>query len=351
MRRRDFLKTAALGAVAGWTHDLACAAAPLHRKLPRWRGFNLQEKFNVARNRPFLESDFEWMAAWGFDFARLPMDYRCWTDRDNPYQLNEKVLREIDQAVEFGRKHGVHVDLNLHRAPGYTVARPPEKLNLWADEEAQKQFDFQWSQFARRYRGIPSSQLSFDLVNEPARIDSATYAKVARRVVAAIREVDPDRLVISDGLQWGRDPVFELVDLGVAQSTRGYDPMPISHYQASWVGGQRWPEPTWPLKQGDRTLDRQWLRRDRIVPWKNLESKGVGVHVGEWGAYNKTPHEVVLRWMRDYLTLWKEAGWGWALWNFRGSFGILDSGRSDVAYDSFRGLQLDRRMLELLQQS
>ena len=41
---------------------------------------------------------------------------------------------------------------------------------------------------------------------------------------------------------------------------------------------------------------------------------------------------------------------GYALWNFRGSFGILDSGRSDVAYDEFHGHKLDRKMLELLQQ-
>jgi endoglucanase len=52
--------------------------------------------------------------------------------------------------------------------------------------------------------------------------------------------------------------------------------------------------------------------------------------------------------MRDSLDLWKEAGWGWALWNLRGSFGILDSGRRDVVYESFRGHKLDREMLELL---
>jgi len=365
MHRRDFLKTAVLGAgaaMAGVRSGRAGGAGPepagkpsgaraLARRLPRWRGFNLLEKFIVTRgNKPFVASDFEWMSRWGFDFVRLPMDYRCWTDRADPYKLDEKTLGEIDQVVELGRKHGVHVNLNLHRAPGYTVAKPPEKLDLWKDEEAQKQFDFQWGQFARRYRGIPSERLSFDLVNEPAHVDAPTYAKVVRRVVAAIRREDPDRLIVADGRQWGREPVFELADLGVAQSTRGYDPMPISHYQASWVGGQRWPEPTWPLKQGGRVLDRDWLRKDRIEPWKKLAAKGVGVHVGEWGAFNKTPHDVVLRWMRDCLTLWKEAGWGWALWNFRGPFGILDSGRADVAYDDFHGHQLDRKMLELLEQ-
>ena len=46
--------------------------------------------------------------------------------------------------------------------------------------------------------------------------------------------------------------------------------------------------------------------------------------------------------------LWGD-GWGWALWNFRGGFGVLDSQRSDVTYETWEGHPLDRAMLELLQ--
>ncbi|HOM16163.1 MAG TPA: cellulase family glycosylhydrolase [Thermoguttaceae bacterium] len=361
MNRRHFLRLSAGGIVGGTLaigpRILAGEPAPkptqhpLWKKLPRWRGFNLVEKFMFpSRNKPFVEQDFQWMADWGFDFVRLPMDYRCWTDPKDPYKLIEKTLAEIDQAVEWGRKYGIHVCLNFHRAPGYTVARPPEKLNLWKDEEAQKQFAFHWAAFARRYRGVKPEHLSLNLVNEPAGVSPEDYAKVARRAVDAIRKEDPQRLIIADGRQWGREPVWELVPLEIAQSTRGYEPMQISHYQASWVNAQGWPLPTWPLKRGNQTIDRQWLRQDRIEPWKKLADAGVGVHVGEWGAYNKTPHEVVLRWMRDCLTLWKEAGWGWALWNFRGSFGVLDSDRTDVAYEDFHGHKLDRKMLDLLRE-
>ena len=40
--------------------------------------------------------------------------------------------------------------------------------------------------------------------------------------------------------------------------------------------------------------------------------------VGEFGAFNQTPHNVALDWMRDCLEAWRMADWGWALWNFRG---------------------------------
>jgi endoglucanase len=72
------------------------------------------------------------------------------------------------------------------------------------------------------------------------------------------------------------------------------------------------------------------------------------VHVGEWGAYRFTPHKVVLAWVRDSLDLWTEAGWGWSMWNLRGTFGPLDSERTDVQYENWRGHKLDREMLELI---
>jgi endoglucanase len=53
--------------------------------------------------------------------------------------------------------------------------------------------------------------------------------------------------------------------------------------------------------------------------------------------------------MRDMLGLYKQAGWGWALWNFAGSFGICDSGRADVKYETWHGRKLNRAMLEVLQ--
>jgi hypothetical protein len=100
---------------------------------------------------------------------------------------------------------------------------------------------------------------------------------------------------------------------------------------------------------GSKMEDRRWLWDTTVVPWQQAQKQGTGVMVGEFGCYNKTPHDVTLAWMEDCLANWKQADWGWALWNFRGSFGILDSQREDVPYEEFQGHQLDRKMLELLQ--
>lgn len=56
-----------------------------------------------------------------------------------------------------------------------------------------------------------------------------------------------------------------------------------------------------------------------------------------------------LSWFRDVLETLTGWGIGYALWNFRGPFGVLDSGRKDVAYQPWHGHALDADLLKLLQ--
>jgi endoglucanase len=178
------------------------------------------------------------------------------------------------------------------------------------------------------------------------------YVEIVRALVAGIREEDPGRLIFADGINIGQAPVMGIVDLGLVQSTRGYLPKAVSHYTANWVPADEFETfhlPAWPLQDDQgQTWDRARLKREYVDKYRPLTDRGVQVHVGEWGVFNKTPHAVALAWMEDCLSVWKEAGWGFAMWNLRGTFGVLDSERQDVAYEDFKGHKLDRKMLELL---
>ena len=324
---------------------------PSPRKLPLWFGFNLQEKFNADWGaRRFDERDFAWIAELGFNFVRLPMDYRTWTEPGNWSVLRQSVLEEIDQVLRWAEQYRLHVNLNFHRAPGYSVTLPEEPRSLWTNDEALHVCATHWSNFARRYKGVPNKHLSFNLLNEPPAIDASVHRTVIQRLTDAVRLQDPSRLMICDGAAWGTAPPVELVGLDVAASTRGYAPMQITHYQAEWIGGaERWSVPSYPAPATpEAQRERETARKQEVEPWQALQSRGVGVMVGEFGVYSRTPHPVVLSWMRDRLRLWRDAGWGWALWNFRGPFGVIDSGRRDVQFERWRGAQLDRAMLDLL---
>ena len=51
----------------------------------------------------------------------------------------------------------------------------------------------------------------------------------------------------------------------------------------------------------------------------------------------------------DYVDLWPAAGWGWAMWNFTGPMGIIDSDRADVEYENWHSHKVAREMLTLAQ--
>ena len=372
MDRRGFIKglTASAVAVAG-ARDVIGESMQTDidaRRIPRWRGFNLQGRFGTAERpyngRAFDEFDFATMVEWGFDFARLPLSYWVWGRKDDWSVINEESLKEIDRAIELGRQHGIHININFHRIPGYCInERELEPADLFSGTRAQRDQAlaaavYHWKAFAKRYQGIPNAQLSFDLINEPPKMRSyegyleERYVEIVKALVAGIHAVDSKRLIFADGINIGQAPVIGIVDLGLVQSTRGYLPKAVSHYTATWVPRDEFESfnfPTWPLKDDrGRIWDRARLKVENIDPYKPLIDRGVQIHVGEWGCFNQTPHDVTLAWMRDCLSLWKEAGWGFSLWNLRGSFGVMDSDRKDVQYENYKGHKLDRKMLELL---
>jgi endoglucanase len=98
------------------------SAAPA--KNPRWYGFNLLEYFSTdadwmkyfpyKNDGMFREDDFRWIRDWGFNWVRLPMDYRFWTAPDL-FTINEKQIEPIDRAIRLGEKYGIHVNICLHR--------------------------------------------------------------------------------------------------------------------------------------------------------------------------------------------------------------------------------------------
>ncbi len=368
---------------------------------PSWYGFNLLEYFSTdpdwmkyfpyKNDGMFLESDFRWIRDWGFNFVRLPMDYRFWTDSQDLMRIYEKKVEPIDRAVRLGEKYGVHVNISLHRAPGFCVLDgldpvvtgihvTPEKTSFYKDRAALEAFIHQWTFFAHRYKGISNEFVSFNLVNEPflpltseertqlmerrksepqeaigheTEVRGAKeYARVARAAIEGIRAVDPQRLIVSDGSSGGVTPVADLFSTGVLQSPHDYYPPELTHHQCEWARGwvTRTEPPTWPLKDshGKVIADRKTIA-DFVRPWRGLEQQGVPIHFGEMGCYKHTLPEVVLAWFSDTLDTLGELKSGWALWNFRGPFGVLDTERPGTKFEDWQGHQLDRPLLTLLQ--
>jgi endoglucanase len=375
MKRRSFIATTAGTVAAGIVGKAAFVLAATNNKLPKWRGFNLLDFFSPdpSNLRTATKDEyFLWMRDWGFDFVRIPIAYPVYLNIDRTkditpedvYRIDEAMVARIDTLVQKAMKAGLHVSMNLHRAPGYCVnAGFNEPYNLWKDQAAQDAFCFHWNMWAKRYRSESRNRISFDLVNEPSMredmndqhskrstVPGDVYRKVVVAAMDAIRKENKERMIIADGNDVGARVIPEIADLDVGQSCRGYHPGIISHYKAPWAMKDidNLPEPKWPGQVGNQYLSREMLEKF-YEPWIKLKNNGVGVHCGECGCWNKTPHEVFLAWFGDVLDILTSNGIGYALWEFSGSFGVLNSGRADVAYEDWHGEKLDRKMLNLLQ--
>jgi len=415
--RRTLLKAGAVAASAVFLNSSLVAAAysgageyPTNSdptkssspaRNPRWYGFNLLEYFSTdpdwmkyfpyKNDGMFREDDFRWIRDWGFTWVRLPMDYRFWTAPDL-FTIHEKRVEPIDRAIRLAEKYGIHVNLCLHRAPGLCIldtmdqkltgiAVTKEKTNVFSDPHTFDAFVHQWTYFASRYKDISSQKLSFNLVNEPVALPNDSeraemekngpittkdlfsaeflqshakdYTRLAAASAKAIRDHDPNRLVVTDGYPGAGAPIPALFATGMLQSCHTYAPIQVTHHNCEWVRGvlpASQPTPTWPLRDGDGKIscDRETLEKT-FHPWAGLATKGVPIHFGEMGCYKYTPPETVLAWFNDTLDVLGQLNSGWALWNFRGPFGVLDTERAGTKFEQWRGHQLDRPLLSLLQ--
>lgn len=375
MKRRNFIKTTGLATAGIGLAGSTFSNSEIKNKLPRWRGFNLLDFFTPNKNHSrgvTTDEEFKWMADWGFDFVRIPMAYPRYVKFDSAKKITpEEVLnfdeREIEKVVklvENANKYGLHVSLDLHRAPGFCVnAGFNEPYNLWEDNDAQQAFYAHWEMWAKTFASKSRQQLSFDLVNEPCTredmndqysrrgaIPGKLYREVVLNCMKVIHIHNPDRLIVADGNDVGSKVIPEIFDLNVGQSCRGYFPHYISHYRAPWVfkNPDDSPAVVWPGKIDGKEFTRKSIE-EFYQPWIDAVKQGVGVHCGESGCYNQTPHDVFLAWFEDVLSVLTENNIGWGLWEFKGTFGLLNSGRKDVDYKNWYGYKLDEKLLKLLQ--
>lgn len=321
-------------------------------------GFNFQwmTSWSVGQKpEPADERALDFLAEAGFNFVRVPLDYRFWTKGFDYFHPDESMFTYIDRYLDACRSRGIHLCLNLHRAPGYCANRiDPERHNLWLDTVAQDAFVFLWEVFACRYKDVSGACLSFDLVNEPPGpgdrgMTRKNHAALVRRTVAAIRAIDVQREIVIDGLGGGYLAMPELADLGATHSGRGYHPMPVSHHRAGWWEDHvHAPAPMYPgLRYQGRRWDRAALK-DSYGPWREVERRGTRIHIGEFGCFKHTPNDIAMRWLADLLDVYQEFRWGYALWNFQGPFGIVEHGRPGAVFEPLRGYQVDRALLDLL---
>jgi len=216
------------------------------------RGFNLMSKILVGEwvNGDADEWAFKFMTEEGFNFARIPMEVQqLYTDAKFTVWNNDALL-EIDRIIALGQKYNVHILLDLHTLPGIRPGgieasdsefNSDERLAIWKDI---------FYVISRRYKDVPSNDLSYNLINEPYQIASEDYMDNISQVRSIIREVDTTKYLFIDPNNWSGAPLYELLsfdDPYLVATPHFYQPFLVTHYLAEWVdGADLYPEPEYP---------------------------------------------------------------------------------------------------------
>lgn len=223
---------------------------PTHDKLPSsWKGMGISKTKDTVNHyyRDFQEAEIAFLTENGFNFTRIFFNFVSLGYPDFPEDMtmiNEQELRELDQLIAWGIKHGVHIQLSISNAFNGSGS-----FDISDDE--WELFRAYWEALAVRYAGIPSCYLTFDLANEiqPSPENVASGVNHLQDVVDSVRNADPNRVLL---LSFNDNPWKEWVEgvasLGLSLAYHPYRPTYITKGEQYYYapGDTPWPYPHFP---------------------------------------------------------------------------------------------------------
>ena len=292
------------------------------------------------------DADIALIARMGFDNVRLSIDATPLEEAPlSPEGLNADFMGRLDRALDTILADGLAVQVDLH-------PEEPFKMQLRTSNLAVDHLVMLWRKLAAHYANRDPERVFFEIMNEPEETDSYRWGGMQARLAEAIRDVAPRNTIIATGANYSdiRDLLAQspLPDGNVIYNFHFYDPHTFTHQGAGW--GTSWWQYThglpYPANEStmvelqkevpegpDRmALQAYWLDHwdahrirvliDDAAAWG--KSKHVPLLCNEFGVYRENADPTSRNaWIRDVRTALEADGIGWAMWDYRGGFGVV----------------------------
>jgi hypothetical protein len=234
-----------------------------------------------------VEDDIRLIKSVGFNLVRIPLHWNLFMTEEGV--VTGEGWQLIDRVLGWARKAGLYVIFDLHAAPGGQTGinhddGPGYPLMFYVPRDRDLTVKL-WRAIAARYAGDPTI-LGYDLLNEPVAPyhDTATLnprlEPFYKRLTAAVRAVDPGRIVFLAGGQWSSS--FDMFGPPFAANL-------VYTYHSFWAS----------------------TKRDSIQRHLNFSNRyDVPLFLGETG-------ELTDRWNEGFRKLHEAHDIGWAFWTYK----------------------------------
>jgi endoglucanase len=319
------------------------------------RGINTSEWFaQVYDSQGYSKEHFEtWnttedialIKSMGFDHVRLSVNPQPMFRSRRADEIPPEYLGYLDAAVKMILDQGLAVVIDIHPESDF-------KEKLSKDDSFVEQFADYWRALARHYSTLDAERVFFEILNEPELRDRYRWYGVQEKLVQAVREGAPQHTIIATGAQYSADDELLFLDPvrdgNVIYNFHFYEPHIFSHQGATWavnywhyLRGVPYPSnPETAAPAAERVPDainRLYVVRYGLDHWNaaRIDTEisqvaawakrwNVPVVCNEFGVYRKyaDPKDRAA-WIEDVRTALERHGFGWAMWDYSGGFGVV----------------------------
>ncbi|MGB0125842.1 MAG: cellulase family glycosylhydrolase [Silvibacterium sp.] len=300
------------------------------------------------------ETDLKTIHAMGFDFVRLGIAPDLVERHGQLAPAHPEALAQLDRAVQQALDNHLEVMLCVFPNEEY-------KHNL-STERGVDDFVLLWRILAAHFAAADHDRIFYELMNEPEVPDPYRWMGIQARVVDAIRQVDAEHTIIATAANYSSlgdllqlEPVR---DANVIYNFHFYEPYQFTHQGASW-GASDWiyykniPYPATPaaLAEQMKNVPGDLARYDLYLygagGWNGeaiaarigfaalwARERHVPLICNEFGAYRETADPASrARWIGDVRSALEANHIGWAMWDYRGNFGVVTRTDTEITPD------------------
>jgi endoglucanase len=320
------------------------------------RGVNLShwlsQDFGWAPKYKFIDKhDIKFIDSIGYDHVRIPLDEKeMWDSTGQPVK---EAFATLTNCLEWCKEYNLRAIVDLHtvRAHHFNAGNEGLKNILWTDSAAQKNFINLWIQLSEKLHSYSNKMVAYEILNEATAPDNEDWNKLMNKTFAAIRKLEPNRVIIIGSNMWQIAPNLKYLklpegDRNIILSFHTYSPLAFTHYKAEWTqikyykGTVHYPGQV--ITDADykqfidttnaglvsQTADaRDTFNKARLIKvfidgLEFAKSKNLQLYCGEFGCLPTVDRKERLAFYTDMISAFEENNIAWCNWEYKGDFGI-----------------------------